>query len=113
MTSADAFHGGPSKLSLEAVRSANADHPEQRLFLCGPLAVDPRFQGRGVLTMLLASLNRDLGGRFDLAVAFVEDANKKSLAVHRHYGMTEIPGFWYEGREYHVFTYSPDLFATR
>ncbi|CAM2918573.1 GNAT family N-acetyltransferase [Prescottella defluvii] len=99
---------GPPRLAVDAVGEGSG-----RLFLYGPAAVDPRFQGRGVLTKLLAALSRELRDRFDLGVAFVEAANAKSLAVHRHYGMTEAATFVFAGRDYFVFTFAPAVFADR
>jgi L-amino acid N-acyltransferase YncA len=83
------------------------------LFLYGPAAVDGRFQGRGILSRLLGELSRALGDRFDRGVAFVETANAKSLAVHRHYGMTELARFVYDGRDYVVLAFAPADFAAR
>lgn len=103
-----AVTSGPPRLAVDAVGEGRA-----RLFLYGPAAVDPSCQGRGVLTKLLAALSRALRDRFDLGVAFVEAVNAKSLAVHRHYGMTEAATFMFDGRDYVVFTFSPDEFADR
>lgn len=100
----DAVQDGPPALAVAATRAAVG---AQRLFMYGPAAVDPQFQGRGVLTTLLSALSSHLRDEYDLGVAFVEDANRRSLDVHRHYGMAEVPGFSYEGRIYHVFTFDP------
>lgn len=105
-----AVASGPPRLALDALSGAQAPG---RLFLYGPAAVDPGFQGRGVLTMLLTALSRELRDRFDLGVAFVEAANAKSLAVHRHYGMTAAATFVFDGRDYFVFTFDPAEFAAR
>lgn len=99
---------GPPRRTLEAARAVVGD---RRIFLYGPAAVDPDFQGRGVLSLLLRNLSERLVGGFDLGVAFVEDANRKSLAVHRHYGMSEVPGFSIGERIYHVFTFEPAQFT--
>jgi|GEM_PF-3697436 len=40
-------------------------------------------------------------------------ANKKSLAVHRHYGMAEIGAFEFQEREYRAFAFDPAAFARR
>jgi hypothetical protein len=98
---------------LLAIQSAQAAVGDKRLFMYGPAAVDPSFQGRGVLTSLLGALSATLRDDFDLGVAFVEGANHKSLDVHRHYGMTEVPGFSFEERDYHVFTFDPAALAER
>lgn len=103
-----AVASGPPRLALDALGDGDG-----RLFLYGPAAVDPGFQGRGVLTMLLTALSRELRDRFDLGVAFVEAANAKSLAVQRHYGMTEAATFVFDGRDYFVFTFDPAEFAAR
>ncbi|NKR61831.1 GNAT family N-acetyltransferase [Rhodococcus hoagii] len=103
-----AVTSGPPRLAVDAVGEGRG-----RLFLYGPAAVDRDYQGRGVLTKLLAALSRALRDRFDLGVAFVEAANAKSLAVHRHYGMTEAATFVFDDRDYFVFTFSPDEFADR
>jgi GNAT superfamily N-acetyltransferase len=100
---------GPPRRAVEAARAVVGD---RRIFLYGPAAVDPDFQGRGVLSLLLRYLSEQLGDRFDLGVAFVEDANRKSLAVHRHYGMSEVPGFSIGERAYHVFTFEPAQFTS-
>lgn len=110
MTSvADTAPGGPPRLAVDAAKHTVGE--QQRLCLYGPAAVDPAFQGRGVLTELLTALSRDLSDQFDLGVALIEDANKKSLAVHSHYGMTEIPGFQYQDRDYHVLVFPLESFV--
>ncbi|WP_445166175.1 GNAT family N-acetyltransferase [Mycolicibacterium sp. Dal123E01] len=95
-------HDGPPKLALDAAQVAVG---EKRLFMYGPVAVDPNYQGRGVLTSLLSAAIAHLRDTFDIGVLFIEDANRKSLAVHRHYGMTEVPGFTVGTRDYHVLTF--------
>lgn len=109
-SSPDAVQIGPPRLAVDAARAATVD---KRLFMYGPAAVDPKFQGRGVLTSLLRGLSGSLRYEFDLGVAFVEDANRRSLEVHRHYGMVEIPGFTFDSRSYHVFTFDPVRLSER
>ncbi|MFE3291375.1 GNAT family N-acetyltransferase [Rhodococcus sp. NPDC059234] len=112
MTSAPGmFASGPPRETVDAV--AAAVPAGTRLFLYGPVAVDPRFQGRGVMTALLTGLSRDLAECYDLGAAFIEVANAKSLAVHRHYGMGEVARFTVGAREYVVFAFDPAAFATR
>ncbi len=104
-----AVSSGPPKLAVDAV--AGGARAPRRPFLYGPAAVDPRWQGRGALTAMLTALCRELMGRFDRGIAFVEVANEKSLAVHRHYGMTEAARFHHDERPYLVFTFDPAAFA--
>lgn len=83
-----------------------------RRFLYGPAGVDPRFQGHGVLRMLLATIGRELADRFDQGILFVEKANEKSLAVHRHLGMTATGEFSFAGRRYVVLSFDPAVAST-
>lgn len=102
---------GPPKQAADAARTALGQH--SRFFLYGPAAVAPGFQQRGVLSAMLTTLSTELADRFDVGVAFVETENAKSLAVHRHYGMTELTSFEYNNRDYRVFSFSPGEFAGR
>lgn len=101
----------PAAAAVAAVTKAADGRDLGRLFLYGPVAVDERFQGRGVLTQLLTTLSRALADDFDLAVAFVEMTNERSLAVHRHYKMAEAAHFETNGRTYAAFTFSPATLA--
>lgn len=101
----------PAAVAVAAVTEAADGRDLGRLFLYGPVAVDERFQGRGVLTQLLTALSRALKDDFDLAVAFVETINERSLAVHRHYEMDEAAHFEVGGRAYVAFTFSPAAFG--
>ncbi|MEV6011933.1 GNAT family N-acetyltransferase [Streptomyces sp. NPDC051976] len=101
----------PAAAAVAAVTKAADGRDLGRISLYGPVAVDERFQGRGVLTRLLTALSRALAEDFDLAVAFVETANQRSLAVHRHYEMAEAAHFEAGGRTYVAFTFSPAAFA--
>lgn len=103
--------GHPATVAVEVVQEAASGRELGRLFHYGPAVVDERFQGRGVLTRLLTALCRALRDDYDLGVAFVETANTRSLAVHRHYGMTEAAGFEVDGREYVAFTFAPADFV--
>jgi RimJ/RimL family protein N-acetyltransferase len=101
----------PATAAVTAVEQAAGDRDLGRLFLYGPVAVDERFQGRGILTRLLTALSRALQDDFDLAVAFVETTNERSLAVHRHYAMTEAAHFTANARSYAAFTFPPSAFV--
>lgn len=99
--------GGPPGQTVAAVAEARPDVPRNRFFLYGPLAVDRRYQGQGLLTRLLIHVCGTLQSRFELGAAFVELANQKSLAIHRHYPMIESAGFSVKNRTYAVFTFAP------
>ena len=67
---------------------------------------------RVLLRMLLATIGRELADRFDQGVLFVERANEKSLAVHRHLGMTATGEFSFAGRRYVVLSFDPAVAST-
>ncbi|MET9253795.1 GNAT family N-acetyltransferase [Streptomyces sp. NPDC003717] len=102
----------PATAAVSAVTEAADGRDLGRLVLYGPAAVDDHYQGRGILTRLLTTLSRTLQDDYDLAVAFVETTNARSLAVHRHYGMTEAAHFTLGDRTYAAFTFSPATFLT-
>ncbi|MFI6350172.1 GNAT family N-acetyltransferase [Streptomyces sp. NPDC050560] len=105
--------GHPAAVAVTAVVEAADGRDLGRLLLYGPVAVDERFQGRGVLTKLLAALATALRDDYELAVAFVELANERSLAVHRHYGMAEAAHFETDDRAYAAFTFPLAAMARR
>lgn len=97
---------GPPQRLIETLD----EQPQQsriRRFLYGPAGVDPRFRGHGILRALLGAIGREFVGRFDQGVLFVEEANEKSLAVHRHYGMHTIGDFTFRDRPYVVMSFDP------
>jgi GNAT superfamily N-acetyltransferase len=96
--------------AIRALGEAEAADPHLGRFLYGPIAVARDYQGQGLLSGLLEALCTHLITAFDQGVAFVEMANKKSLSVHRHYGMAELPVFEIDGRQYIPFVFSPRLF---
>ena len=99
-----------SGLAIETAKAAAKAVPEiatDKLFLYGPVAIDRRYQGQGLLTKLLVHVCIELRTQFELGALFVERANQKSLAVHRHYPMDEIATFEFKERFYVVFTFSP------
>ncbi|GAA3438098.1 GNAT family N-acetyltransferase [Kutzneria kofuensis] len=93
---------GPPAGTIQTARAAGmADFA-----LYGPVAVDPRFQGRGVLRLLVDAVKKSLSTAYDEAALFVELTNEKSLAVHRHLGMREIGEFTAGGRRYLAFAFA-------
>ncbi|MFE6049158.1 GNAT family N-acetyltransferase [Kitasatospora sp. NPDC056446] len=100
--------GGPPRLTVDAALRAGL--APGRFYLYGPVVVDPPFRGRGVVRSLLRAVDADLGGRFEHGVLFVEQANHKSLAVHRHLGMRELAEFAVADRRYTVFGFASGTF---
>lgn len=99
-------HGPPGQTAA-AMAEIYPDVPPDRMFLYGPLAIDRRYRGQGLLTRMLVYVCDALGDRFDRGGAFVETANQKSLAIHRHYPMHESAQFTINDRDYAVFTFAP------
>ncbi|EWM10898.1 GNAT family N-acetyltransferase [Kutzneria sp. 744] len=93
--------GPPARTIATATTSGLTD-----FVLYGPVAVDPRFQGRGVVRLLIDAVQKSLSPDYSEAVLFVETANEKSLAVHRHLGMREVGAFEVGGRDYVVFAFA-------
>lgn len=103
-----------SGLPTKAVEAALANEPDcsrEHMFLYGPVAVDRRYQGHGLLTRLLLHACTKLQEQFELGVVFVDNRNHKSLAIHRHYPMSEAAHFRFKGWPFTVFTFSPRKFG--
>ena len=111
-TPAPGMQGPPAEM-IKAVQHALPEMPLATMFMSGPIAVARHYQGQGIMSMLLHRLCEDLRGRYALGVSFVEAANHKSLAVHRHYGMQEVTTFLFAGRQYLVFAFRPDELGER
>lgn len=94
--------GGPAG---ELGRLATAAYGGSGYFLYGPVVVDDAYRRRGVLRALFDHLRQFLAGRFEVGVAFVEDANRVSLAAHRRLGFTEFDRYTVAGREYHALSF--------
>lgn len=101
--------GGPPRELVRAVTEALPEVSLDKIFLYGPVAVDRRYQGQGILTRLLLHACTELRARFELGALFVENSNRKSLAVHRHYRMDERAVFVFNDRQYVAFTFAPDV----
>ncbi|MDN5914140.1 MAG: GNAT family N-acetyltransferase [Pseudonocardia sp.] len=97
---------GPPQRLIDTLDERPEPSPVRR-FLYGPAGVDPRFQGHGILRALLGAIRREFVGAFDQGVLFVGEANEKSLAVHRHYGMSTIGDFTFRDRPYVVMSFDP------
>jgi ribosomal protein S18 acetylase RimI-like enzyme len=94
-------NGPPARTIATATTAGMTD-----FVLYGPVAVDPRFQGRGIVRLLIDAVQKSLSPSYSDAVLFVETANEKSLAVQRHHGMRELGPFEVGGRDYLVFAFA-------
>jgi GNAT superfamily N-acetyltransferase len=94
---------GPPALSAELAAERK---PGGRPFGYGPVVVAPGFRGRGVLRLLLSAITAARGPEYTHGVLFVDRRNAKSLAVHRHLGMTELGDVDWAGHPYAVLTFA-------
>jgi len=79
------------------------DHPisSYSLFIYGPVCIDRRSRGKGVLEGLFKVMLKALKGRYDVGVAFVSELNLRSLHAHQHkLGMTVVDEFEFNGQTY-------------
>lgn len=69
----------------------------------GPVCVDHRDRGQGVLGGLIQQLKNDLTGRFELAAGFIAKDNARSLAAHVDgAGMDLLGDFEFAGRGFWI-----------
>ena len=72
-------------------------------FVYGPVCVDRRFRGRGVLRGLYRELRVEVTGEFDIGVAFVAQDNAHSLSAHvQGLGMFDVGRFEFDARAYRI-----------
>lgn len=98
---------GPIAIAAATVFSKERDLQPAEVFQYGPVVVKRGFKGKGLLTQLLLFLCSEVGGNFKKGLAFVEEANKVSLAIHRHYFEQEWGTFTFNERLYYIFLFDP------
>jgi L-amino acid N-acyltransferase YncA len=75
-------------------------------FVYGPVCVDSRFRGRGLLRGLYRMLRAEVAGKFEIGVAFVAQDNAHSLAAHvQGLGMCDAGGFEFDARRYRILAF--------
>lgn len=80
-----------------------------RVFLYGPVCIDSRWRGNGVLSQLFAAVKNHTRNDFDVGAAFVNNDNPHSLAAHvKGLQMTPITEFICQQQHYQLL-----MFATR
>ncbi len=73
------------------------------MFIYGPVCIDTRARGRGILQALFLKLKAPLIGRFEVGVAFIAHDNPRSLAAHtRRLGMEIVGSFEHNGSRFHT-----------
>lgn len=67
---------------------------EYRIFLYGPVLVNQKWRGQGVVKKLFYAVKDFTENQYDLGAAFINDKNLHSLAVHiQGLGMTALKPF--------------------
>ena len=76
-------------------------------FVYGPVCVDRRFRGRGLLRGLYRALLDAAADRFEIGVAFVAQDNPRSLGVHvQGLGMDDVGDFEFNERRYRILAFA-------
>ncbi|AWB81494.1 hypothetical protein C3B44_03270 [Corynebacterium yudongzhengii] len=81
-----------------------AEHLADRRWVAyGPVAVAANQRGRGITRGMLGMVKHLLSQQgFNCAVAFIDERNQHSLAVHEHLGFAREGSFDYGGHRYQV-----------
>jgi len=76
-------------------------------FVCGPVCIDRRFRGKGLLRGLYDALLAEAAARFETGVGFVAEDNPHSLAAHvQGIGMTDAGRFDFNQRGYRILAFA-------
>lgn len=80
---------------------------ELRVFLYGPVCIDNRWRGKGVLSQLFAAVKVHTCKDFDVGAAFVNHDNPHSLAAHvKGLNMTPICEFTCQQQHYQLLVFA-------
>ncbi|CAA6808693.1 MAG: Leucyl/phenylalanyl-tRNA--protein transferase (EC [uncultured Sulfurovum sp.] len=78
----------------------------QNSYQYGPVCIDKKFRGSGLLEVLFETARYEMSKRFDILVTFVNKNNPRSYTAHkRKLGLTVIKEFEFKGNEYYEFVY--------
>ena len=78
-----------------------------RIFVYGPVCVDPAARGRGAVRGLFEELKRELAGRFEVGTALVAEDNPHSMHVHvARLGMAPVGDFDYQGKRFTILAFA-------
>lgn len=75
-------------------------------FFYGPVLVNKRHRGQGLLTRLFRKTQESLCGRYEIGLAFIHEQNHHSLTIHTHHLGLEILGqFSFNSENYHLLVF--------
>jgi len=76
------------------------------LFVYGPVCIDRRSRGQGILEGLFGIMKEALGADYDIGIAFVSERNPRSLQAHTaKLGMRVIDEFEFGTERYNTLTF--------
>lgn len=72
-----------------------------KTFIYGPVCIDKRHRGQGILEGLFNVMLKTLRGQYDVGVAFVSERNPRSLHAHQDkLGLKVVDEFEFNGQKY-------------
>ncbi|MGH7908153.1 MAG: GNAT family N-acetyltransferase [Candidatus Binataceae bacterium] len=75
----------------------------RRILIYGPVCVESRARGRGLVRILYDALRREVAERFDTGTALIARDNPYSFRVHvERLGMSPVGEFDFEGRRFTI-----------
>ena len=93
--------------SLEGGTFREKPLSDARMFVYGPVCIDEKCRGVGLLKGMFDRLKASLAGDFEVGVAFIASDNPRSLAAHvSGLEMDKLALFKYGGKEYHAIAFS-------
>jgi len=80
---------------------------DYRVFIYGPVLINPKWRGKGILKKLFSAVKDFTKKDFDLGTAFINDKNPHSISIHiQGLGMTALTPFNYENESYQLVVFS-------
>lgn len=78
-----------------------------RTFMYGPVCVDKKYRGQGILEGLYGIMLKAVQGQYDVGVAFVSDNNPHSFYAHRDkLGMNVVDEFRFNNQKYYTLVFA-------
>lgn len=104
---------GPNVEALNTIFGMYKELAPEDIFLYGPVVVKSDSKGKGLLTKMLLYICSAVGKYFKKGLAFVDEGNQLSLAIHRHYFEKETATFLYRDRKYYAFLFDPKVLLVK
>ncbi len=80
-----------------------------KTFVYGPVCIDRRYRGQGILKGLYGIMLETLNGQYNVGVAFVSEKNPRSLRAHqKKLGMKVVDEFEFNGQKYWTLVFDCD-----